>query len=332
MAEEYLKNPDFPVIRADWEGNRLRNGRFLGEFKEGNQSMLVALKWMLSKNPQREEKKKDTWLPPVTDPAAFLQGKEDGLVWLGHATFFIRLGGTTFLTDPVFYGVSYLKRKVPLPVPPEQLPKIDYVLLSHGHMDHCDKKSLQTLRQLQQFAVLTSLKMKTLIEPWLPETEIMEAGWYQEYVLPQPQPNVYFLPSFHWYKRGLADNNKILWGSFLLQTPEQTLYFGADSGYDQHFKEIAQLFPSIDTCLLGVGAYSPAFIMKPSHTNPAEAVQAFNDLGGKTLIPMHYGTFDLSDEPISEPVQWLQQLEKKGEIAGQLKITGIGEAHLFNSH
>ncbi|RNI28007.1 hypothetical protein EFA69_18155 [Rufibacter immobilis] len=329
MADQKLKNPALRTIRPGWQGNPMHNGRFTGEYGQGNQSMLLALKWQLTKNPQREEKKLDAWLPPMADPREFLKSKQDGMVWLGHATFFIRLNGVTFLTDPVFYGVSYMKRKVPLPVPPEELPKLDYVLLSHGHFDHCDKKSLQKLRQTHSFTVLTSLKMQALIQKWLPGITIQEAGWYQKYNVPQEQPQVFFLPTYHWHKRGLTDNNKILWGSFMLQTPKQTLYFGADSGYDRHYQEIRKLFPKIDTCILGVGAYSPAFIMKPSHTTPEEAVQAYRDLNGNTLVPMHYGTFDLSDEPLGEPVRRLQKMEAAGQIPGKLKILAIGEPLLF---
>ncbi|WP_181305413.1 MBL fold metallo-hydrolase [Rufibacter sp. XAAS-G3-1] len=330
MANNFLLNPELPIIRPNWKGNPVQNGRFLNEFKQSSPSMLLALKWKLTTNPQKEEKEKDTWLPAVVDPRDFLHGKQDGMVWLGHATFFIRLGGVTFLTDPLFYGVSMLKRKVPFPVKPSALPHVDYVLLSHGHFDHCDKDSLKTLRKTHAFTVLTSLKMKALIQGWLPDITVQEAGWYQEYALRDNQPQVFYLPAFHWHKRGLTDNNQILWGSFMLQTPEHTLYFGADSGYDQHFREIQKLFPKIDTCLLGVGAYSPAFLMRPSHTNPAEAVRAFQDLQGGTLVPMHYGTFDLSDEPISEPVRWLQQMESAGEIPGRLKILAIGEALHFS--
>ncbi|WP_210490520.1 MBL fold metallo-hydrolase [Rufibacter aurantiacus] len=326
MTQSFLLNPDLRVIRNDWKGNPLNDGRFVGEFKQGNQSMLLALRWKLTKNPQREEKKSDNWLPGVRDPRPFLQGKEDGIVWLGHATFFIRLGGVTFLTDPLFYGVSMLKRKVPFPVQPHELPHIDYVLLSHGHFDHCDKTSLKTLSKTHSFTVLTSLKMKSLIQSWMPSNPVQEAGWYQEYQTKKNGPRVFYLPAYHWHKRGMTDNNKILWGSFMLQTPTYTLYFGADSGYDQHYKEIQKLFPRIDTCILGVGAYNPAFIMQPSHTNPAEAVQAFKDLKGGTLVPMHFGTFDLSDEPLGEPVRWLKRLEAQGEIPGKLRILDIGEA------
>ncbi|MBC3538091.1 MBL fold metallo-hydrolase [Rufibacter sediminis] len=326
MADTFLSNPALPIIRPDWQGNALQNGRFLNQFRQGNQSMLLALKWKLTTNPQKDEKKNDKWLPEVLDPRAFLNSQQDGLVWLGHATFFIRLGGVTFLTDPLFFGVSMLKRKVPFPVQPSELPPLDYVLLSHGHFDHCDKDSLKTLRKTHSFTVLTSLKMKHLIQSWLPGIDVQEAGWYQQYQLRENQPKVYYLPAFHWHKRGLTDNNQILWGSFMLQTPEHTLYFGADSGYDQHFKEIQKLFPQIDTCLLGVGAYNPAFIMQPSHTNPAEAVQAFKDLQGGTLVPMHYGTFDLSDEPMGEPVRWLRKMEAEGEIPGKLQVLAIGQA------
>ncbi|RNI22430.1 MBL fold metallo-hydrolase [Rufibacter latericius] len=331
MADEFLLNPNLPIIRPNWAGNPVQNGRFLNQFKQGNQSMLLALRWKLTRNTQRQEKKEDAWLPTVEDPRPFLQGKGEGMVWLGHATFFIRLGGITFLTDPLFYGVSLLKRKVPFPVEPSELPPIDYVLLSHGHFDHCDKASLKMLRKTHTFTVLTSLKMKDLIQGWLPGISIQEAGWYQEFSLPQNQPKVFYLPSFHWHKRGMQDNNQILWGSFMVQAPNHTLYFGADSGYDHHYKEIQKLFPQIDTCLLGVGAYNPAFLMQQSHTNPAEAVQAFKDLKGRTLVPMHYGTFDLSDEPISEPVRWLEKLQASGEIPGKLKILNIGQTLLFSN-
>jgi L-ascorbate metabolism protein UlaG (beta-lactamase superfamily) len=291
--------------------------------------MWLALKWQFTRNPQRQEKKQDHWVPAVHDPREFLSGTQDGLVWLGHATFFIRMGGVTFLTDPLFYGVSWLKRRVPFPVRPEELPPIDYVLLSHGHFDHCDKPSLKALREHHSFEVLTSLNMSKLIQPWLPQTTVQEAGWHQPYQLPAGKPQIYFLPAYHWHKRGLTDNDRILWGSFLLQTPEKTLYFGADSGYQPHFKEIQTLFPSIDICLLGVGAYKPSFIMQPSHTSPDEAVQAFQDLKGKTFIPMHYGTFDLSDEPAGEPFRRLNELEGQGKIPGKLAMTSIGQPYYF---
>ena len=99
-----------------------------------------------------------------------------------------------------------------------------------------------------------------------------------------------------------------------------------DSGYNTHFKEIASFFPDIDICLMGVGAYKPSYMMKTSHTSPEQAVHAFHDLHGKTFVPMHYGTFDLADEPLGEPYRLLKDMEVKKEIHEKVKLLKIGEA------
>ncbi|QHL86159.1 MBL fold metallo-hydrolase [Nibribacter ruber] len=326
--DQYLTNPALPVIRKDWQGNPMYKGRFLNEFRPGDHSLKKVLKWMLQANPQKQAKKQDHWTPALHDPKPFLQGHQDGMFWLGHATFFIRMEGVTFLTDPVFFGGPMMKRKTALPLEIKDLPKIDYVLLSHGHYDHCDKKSLKLLQQHNAFELLCPLRLSSVVQKWLPDTKIQEAGWYQQFDLPIAT-KLFMLPAFHWHKRGLLDEDTCLWGSFLLQGPSQTVYFGADSGYERHFKEIQKLFPEMDVCLLGVGAYSPNFMMRDSHTNPEEAVQAFHDLGGKRMVPMHYGTFDLSDEPASEPATQLKAMEQSGAVHGQLCLLGLGEPLLF---
>ncbi|MBC7921330.1 MAG: MBL fold metallo-hydrolase [Ferruginibacter sp.] len=257
-----------------------------------------------------------------------LTEKGDLLAWLGHATFLIRLNGKTLLTDPVFYGASRLvKRQVALPVPPAELKGIDYLLLSHGHMDHCDEKSLRLLaRNNPRMEVLTTLRLGALIGKWMPGLKIQEAGWYQQYALPTDSPRVVLLPAMHWYKRTPFDDNQRLWGSFVVQTPRTTLYFSGDSGYDSHFRQVGELFP-VDIALMGVGAYAPPFMMQDSHMNPEEATRGFNEMGAKTFVPMHHGTFDLSDEPLGEPVRWLRRLESEGTLKG-LKVLDVGE--VFN--
>jgi len=117
----------------------------------------------------------------------------------------------------------------------------------------------------------------------------------------------------------------VLWGSFLIRSPRHTLYFAGDSAYGDHFGVIAQAVGNIDTCLLPIGGYKPPFIMQESHLAPAEAVTAFHDLRGRMLVPMHYGTYDLSDEPLSEPLREIRRLETQGDIAGTLRVLKIGE-------
>jgi L-ascorbate metabolism protein UlaG (beta-lactamase superfamily) len=271
-----------------------------------------------------QEKKNDTWKMPVRINSDILHSNEDAIYWLGHACYLIRINGITLLTDPVFGAMPFIKRHTVLPINPAELCNIDYILLSHDHRDHCDQKSMQLLAANNpQATILTALQMDTVIRPWIRNMTAQQAGWYQQY-----QTNgfsITFLPARHWCRRGLNDINRRLWGSFLIEIDGRTIYFGADSGYDTHFKQIGALFPNIDVCMIGAGAYKPEWFMSPSHTSPQEAVQAFHDLGAKTLLPMHYGTFDLSDEPMGEPVRLLQKMKNEGQINGQLRLLEIGE-------
>jgi L-ascorbate metabolism protein UlaG (beta-lactamase superfamily) len=326
----YIRNEQLETVLPGWKGNPLdADGRFVNAHQPFKASFSKVLRWQLTRNPQKAEKVGESWKLRVRTDGDFLNEKEKMLAWLGHATFLIRLEGVTLLTDPVFFRASPLVRRLcELPVPVSQLQGIDYVLLSHGHMDHCDEKSLRLLANGNpQMEVLTGLKMDSLIAPWLPGLRIQQAGWYQEYQLGQTGIRIFFLPARHWYKRTWNDDNRRLWGSFVIQTPRLTLYFSGDTGYDSHFQETARLFPQPDICLMGVGAYSPAFMMQENHMNPEEAVRGFNEMGGKTFIPMHYGTYDLSDEPLGEPVRWLQKLEKEGKINGRMKLLDVGEVY-----
>jgi L-ascorbate metabolism protein UlaG (beta-lactamase superfamily) len=325
---KYLINDRLKTLLPDWKGNPLdAQGRFVNLHSPFKTSFTKVLRWQLTRNPQRAEKRADAWRIQVRKDCAFLHEKEDMITWLGHATFLIRLGGKTLITDPVFFNASPLvKRWCDLAVPVTELRGIDYLLLSHGHMDHCDEKSLRLLKESNpQLQVLTGLRMAYLIAPWLVGAPIQEAGLLQQYQLGDCPLRIYFLPARHWYKRTIHDDNRRLWGSFVIQTPEQTIYFSGDSGYDRHFREIGEMFPGIDRCLMGVGAYSPSFMMHENHMNPQEAVRGFNEMGGKTFVPMHYGTYDLSDEPLGEPLRWLHRMEAEGAIRGQLQVLDVGE-------
>jgi L-ascorbate metabolism protein UlaG (beta-lactamase superfamily) len=214
-----------------------------------------------------------------------------------------------------------MKRKTPLPVDIANIAS-DYILISHGHYDHLDQR---TLAQLQgtSLTALVPLKIGPIVHAANPAIQIQEAGWYQQFKT--DDITITLLPAKHWNRRTLFDFNQTLWGSFLIQTKTHTIYFAGDTGYTGHFKEIAALVGPIDYAILPIGAYEPSFIMQPSHLNPEEALQAFEDLGAKHLIPMHYGTFDLSDEPLGEPIQRLNQLLHERHLEPKVIIPDVGD-------
>ena len=301
------------------EDNRFANHEFPFVPK-----LTEVLKWKWGPQPQKEEKKNDTFRLKVENDTSFLRTTHDCIIWLGHATFFIRLNGVSLLIDPVFYDVPLVKRYAQHALSPAVFTTLDYLILSHDHQDHCQEKSIKAIsKSSPNVKVLTGLNMERLIRPWLKGNEVQCAGWYQQYIT-SPDVRIYFLPSRHWSKRSVTDTNKRLWGAFVFQANGKTIYFSGDTGYGSHFTDVRVLFPSIDIALIGVGAYKPEWFMAANHISPTDVVTAFNDLGAKVLIPMHYGTFDLSDEPVGEPLRILKKLEAENKIHGELKALDAG--------
>lgn len=326
MAKHYKYNPSLLFIRDDIKGNLHIDGEFVFHNEKDRLPYSRLLKWVTSKNPQRKEKKQDTFAPEVIYNSDFIQSKNDKIVWLGHSSFYIQLNGIRLLTDPVFHDLSpFLRRKHQLPCTIENLIGIDYVLLSHGHRDHLDIPSLRKIVRLNKdVEILSPLGFTSLLKQTGVQ-KIQEAAWWQQYKI--PDLNITFLPAKHWNRRLLTDYNTTLWGSFSIQSENKKIYFAGDTGYAHHFKEINQHFPYFDICLMPIGAYKPKFIMEWAHTSPEEAIQAFHELKGKTFVPMHYGTFDLSDEPASEPKSIVEEFKRRELLNGELAILKVGEEY-----
>ncbi len=322
---QYLKNNALETIRPDWKGNPFENGEFQYIGKSFRAEYDALFRYIFRRNPQAREKREDKWRPAVYQKTAYLRGDEDFIVWLGHATFLIQLNGVRMITDPIFYDLPMLKRFVYLPFEISELSNVDYVLLSHDHRDHCDKKSIKDFLKYSDATILTSLKMTDIIGSWVGKTPIQEAGWLQKYKLRNERIEIIYLPAQHWCRRALTDFNRRLWGSFIIKSEKHTVYFGADSASGDHFAEIGALFPKIDIAILGIGAYKPEFMMKDIHTNPDEAKVAFEQLDAKKMIPMHYGTYDLPSEPISEPYNRIQERFSADDGHEKLILPGINE-------
>lgn len=322
----YTRNESLKTILPGWKGNPVINGKFVDPETRFTGTLSRFLKWQFTRNDKKEEKQNETWRLKVLKDTGFLNTQDNCLVWLGHASFFLQLNGTRILIDPVFGRISgIVKRYSEMPCNPADFRNIDYVLVSHGHRDHCDKGSLKMLAANNNFTLLTSLNVGKMVFSWMPHIKSQEAGWYQQYNLKENNLRITFLPTRHWSNRYGWDLNKTLWGSFIIEADGLVIYFGGDSGYCNYPRQVGQLFPNIDIAMIGVGAYHPEFMMKDVHTSPYAALDAFHDTGAKTFVPMHYGTFDLADEPLGEPYRILQQLEKEKKIKGDLRMPNVGE-------
>jgi L-ascorbate metabolism protein UlaG (beta-lactamase superfamily) len=312
MSQRSTYNPSLPFIKQGWTGNQLNyKNQFINLDGASERSFAQLFKWQTETNPLKHLKKKQSAAIEVVSNPSLTKNTDDGFTWLGHATFLLTLAGKHFITDPVLYNVGPVKRFTSLPCGVADLKHLDFILLSHNHRDHADKKSMQQLCAINPNAIiLTGLEIGVLLRSWKIANPIVEAGWYQTYNL-EAELQVTYLPAKHWNRRGLTDMNEMLWGSFMLRTKTQTIYFGADSGLGIHFEEIAQLYPNIDYAMLGIGAYKPEWFMHTAHTSPADVLIAIEQLQAKKLVPMHHGTFDLSDEPIFYPKQELMQLQEQ---------------------
>jgi L-ascorbate metabolism protein UlaG (beta-lactamase superfamily) len=241
------------------------------------------------------------------------------LTWIGHASWLLQLDGISLLIDPVFSDSigPGVRRRVPPALAVAGLPSIDAQLVTHNHRDHLDLPSLKAVGQpivaglgLTQFFAGHGLHCAEL--DWWGATQVGAVS-------------VRFVPSQHWSRRGLGDANATLWGGFIIEGSSARIYHSGDTAYFEGFTEIAHRVGPIDAALLPIGAYEPAWFMSKQHMNPEEAVRAFSDLGARELLAMHWGTFQLTDEPMSEPPERLErEWQRRGLDAGRCHVLPVG--------
>jgi N-acyl-phosphatidylethanolamine-hydrolysing phospholipase D len=257
--------------------------------------------------------------------------RNPSLTWIGHASFLVRLDGATFLTDPVWSDraspLSFAgpRRLVPPGVPLEVLPKVDVALLSHDHYDHTD---LPTVRLLAAHGVpfVVPRGVGELVRGAGGVTA-GELGWWESVGV--AGVTVTCVPSRHFSGRTIRDRNHRLWAGFVVSGKTRRFYHAGDTAIFDGFAEIGRRTGPIDVALLPIGAYEPRAMMGPIHLNPEEAVQAALDLGARRAIGMHFGTFDLADEPLDEPPRrFLAEAARRG-LADRASVMAIGETGGF---
>jgi L-ascorbate metabolism protein UlaG (beta-lactamase superfamily) len=248
------------------------------------------------------------------------------LTYIGHATVFIQIDGLNILIDPNFFNVAgWIGRINPPGVLYEKLPPVDVVLITHNHYDHLSQDTIHLIGNGPDY--LVPLKIKN----WFDEKDIKnvrEFDWWESTLIKDVR--FHFVPARHFSKRGLFDTNKTLWGGWVVEGKRHKIYIAGDTGYDESFRTLAQKFPSLDVAVLPIGAYDPSWFMQPVHLNPEEAIQAFIDTGASYMIPIHWGTFKLTDEPLDEPMQRLLNEIKRLDIP-QERVWNLrhGETRIF---
>jgi N-acyl-phosphatidylethanolamine-hydrolysing phospholipase D len=238
------------------------------------------------------------------------------LTWIGHSTLLLQFDGINFITDPVWS--KRIGPVTPFDVPRlnkpgleiSKLPSIDFVIISHDHYDHLDKETVQILAKDTSTLFIVPLKVKEILSDWGVKN-IVELDWWDSYEY--KGLTIICTPAQHFSGRGLKRNNT-LWTSFCVIGKSKRFYYGGDSGYWKHFKQIGEKYGPFDLAAIPIGAYIPQEIMRYMHLTPAQAVDAYTDLRAVRFVPIHYGTYPLSEEPFDEPPKLLLETVKKKKL------------------
>jgi L-ascorbate metabolism protein UlaG (beta-lactamase superfamily) len=302
--------------------------RFFNPAYPSGRGLWQVLRWALTRKPQRWPR----WIEDSSQPGppAVASPQEIVLTFVNHSTFLIQMIGLNVLTDPIWsQRASPFRwagpRRVRRPgLALENLPPVQAVLVSHNHYDHMDLATLHWLQERFHPVFITGLGNGVYLRK-RGLLQVEELDWWQSMDL-AGKIQIIMTPSQHFSARGLFDRDRTLWGGFALQAEGRTVLFVGDSAYGPHFKEIGSRLGAMEVALVPIAAYEPRWFMKPAHMNPEEAVCAHLDLGARQSIAMHFGTFQLTDEPIDEPLRALaESLAKHGVDSGQFRVPGFGE-------
>lgn len=315
-------------VMAKEKMHHRKDGRFFNPWCDDCQkSFFDFLKWKFSSNDYSSRKEERPHIPlEKPDIKALEASGEDWFIWLGHSSVLMKAGGKYLITDPVFEGaIIFVDRETPSPIDIDELPGLDYILISHGHYDHLDTDTLIKLNKKFSPEVISGPGYEDYFSS-IGIKKRIPLDWWESY--DDGEISIRSLPAQHWSKRTLFDSHGMLWCSFIIDSAKMRYYWLGDGGYFRGFKEIGDKFGPFGIAFLPIGAYEPRWFMKSHHMSPEEALIAAKDLKTKRLIPIHWGTFDLTDEPLDLPLKEVKEKHYPFRNDFELKTLPIGGVHI----
>jgi N-acyl-phosphatidylethanolamine-hydrolysing phospholipase D len=299
------------------------DGRFFTPWARDPKSLWGLVRWQLfSRNPY--DKSREPRVPVVANDGRALSVSpgSSAITWVGHATFAVQDREDVFLTDPHFGPRALVpKRIVPPGVPVESIPAHAFAVVSHNHYDHLDEWTVERLPESVGWYVPLGMAA------WFRErgrSDVVELDWWES--ARRGRWTITCLPSQHWSRRFGQGTNEALWCSWLVDSGDYRYYFAGDTGYFHGFAEFRRRFGPIDVAMLPIVAYEPRWFMRFQHMDPSEAYQAFRDLRARFMLPMHWGTFDLTDEPPDLAPEVLSRaIAERGGDPEPVRLLAVGE-------